>query len=168
MNWLREAELKHGRVCMLATVGFAAQQYITIPGMTPQADSLNAIYTAPTPAMVTLLFFAGYVESSSTGGKMTMLDMFDGTGKVPGDMNFGSNFLNGKSDEEVYDMKLKELNNGRLAMLAFSGMIHHNLVVKGPLFPLIPDGWTGPQGSWEIESVVGKIITGQIGNEVVP
>ena len=27
----------------------------------------------------------------------------------------------------------KELSNGRLAMLAFSGMVHHNLVVKGPL-----------------------------------
>ncbi len=27
----------------------------------------------------------------------------------------------------------QELNNGRLAMLAFSGMVHHNLVVKGPL-----------------------------------
>jgi len=168
MNWLRESELKHGRVCMLATVGFVAQQYITIPGMTPQADSLNAIYTAPAAGLITLLFFAGYVESSSTGGKMTMLDMFDGTGKVPGDMNFGSGFLNGKSEQEVYDMKLKELNNGRLAMLAFSGMVHHNLVVKGPLFPLFPEGWTGPQGSWEVESVVGKIITGQIGNEVVP
>ena len=24
-------------------------------------------------------------------------------------------------------------------------MVHHNLVVKGPLFPLFPDGWTGPQ-----------------------
>ena len=23
-------------------------------------------------------------------------------------------------------------------------MIHHNLVVKGPLFPLFPEGWVGP------------------------
>jgi len=54
-------------------------------------------------------------------------------------------------------MKLRELNNGRLAMLAFSGMVHHNLVVKGPLFPLIPDGWAGPQGSWQVQSFMGYI-----------
>ena len=24
-------------------------------------------------------------------------------------------------------------------------MVHHNLVVKGPLFPLFPEGWEGPQ-----------------------
>merc|ERR1719476_761740 len=46
LKWLREAELKHGRVCMLATVGFYSQQYITFPGMTPTADALQAVYTA--------------------------------------------------------------------------------------------------------------------------
>ena len=25
------------------------------------------------------------------------------------------------------------------------GMVHHNLIVKGPLFPLFPEGYTGPQ-----------------------
>ena len=43
----------------------------------------------------------------------------------------------------------QELQNGRLAMLAFSGMVHHNLVVKGPLFPLFPEGWEGPQANNE-------------------
>merc|ERR1712061_827868 len=96
-----------------------------------------------------LIFFAGYVESSSTGGKMTMLDMFEDSEREPGDLNFGKQFLLGKSEEEVRDLRLKELNNGRLAMMAFGGMVHHNLVVKGPLFPLFPEGWAGPQGSWK-------------------
>merc|ERR1719507_2535621 len=47
IKWLREAELKHGRVCMLATVGFVAQQFVTLPGCTPEPDSLKAFYTAP-------------------------------------------------------------------------------------------------------------------------
>merc|ERR1712050_533826 len=111
--------------------------------------------TAPASGMVSLLFLAGYIESASYGGKITMLDMFEGD-RVPGDFNFGAGFLKGKSDKEVYDMKLKELNNGRLAMLAFAGMVHHNIVVKGPLFPLFPEGWAGPQGSWELESVMGS------------
>lgn len=41
---------------------------------------------------------------------------------VVGDHGFGSKFLNGKSDAQVADMKLKELNNGRLAMIAVTGM----------------------------------------------
>ena len=61
--------------------------------------------------------------------------------------------------DQIKTMRLKELSNGRLAMLAFSGMVHHNLVVKGPLFPLFPDNWTGPQGSWEFESVLGRLNT---------
>merc|ERR1711972_709127 len=88
-------------------------------------------------------------------GKITMLDMFEGEegkDKVPG------GFMKGKSDKEVYDMKLKELNNGRLAMMAFGGMVHHNLVVNGPLFPLFPEGWEGPQGTWQLESVASRLV----------
>jgi hypothetical protein len=153
MRWLRESELKHGRVCMLATVGFMAQQFVTLPGMEPTPDALQAVYTAPPSAMATLLFIVGYVESASTGGKMTMLDMFEDE-RDPGNFNFGTSFIKGKSPEEVTDIKLKELSNGRLAMLAIGGMIHHNLVVKGPLFPLFPDGWVGPQGSWTVQGVI--------------
>jgi len=153
VKWLREAELKHGRVCMLATLGFVMQQWITLPGMTPTPDALQAIYTAPPSAMATLLFLAGYFESSSTGGKMTMLDMFEGD-REPGNLNFGTQFLKGKSEAEEKDLRLKELNNGRLAMMAFGGMVHHNLVVKGPLFPLFPEGWTGPQDTWQLNSVM--------------
>jgi len=65
-------------------------------------------------------------------------------------------------------LKLKELNNGRLAMFGLGGMVHHNLVVSGPLFPLFPEGWQGPQGTWNYGSFIGDIVNGKIGNEVVP
>jgi hypothetical protein len=41
---------------------------------------------------------------------------------VVGDHGFGSKFLNGKTEAQIADMKLKELNNGRLAMIAVTGM----------------------------------------------
>jgi len=145
IRFLREAELKHGRVCMLATVGFVAQQYITIPGFQPTPNSVNAVSAAPSSAMATLLFLIGYIESESYGGKITMLDMFEGTGRDPGNWGLGAGLLKGKSEEEIKDVKLKELNNGRLAMIALGGMIAHNAVVEGPLFPFIPDGWEGPK-----------------------
>ncbi|CAK0890914.1 unnamed protein product [Prorocentrum cordatum] len=172
MKWLRESELKHGRVCMLATVGFATQQYATFPGMAPTENALNAVYTE-TNGLITLIFLAGYIESQTYNGKVTMLDMFEGEDdKVPGDFNFGSGFLKGKTDKEVYDMKLKELNNGRLAMLAFGGMVHHNLVVNGPLFPIFPDGWKGPQGTWTvngfpIESMASRLVEEGGGNSPI-
>jgi len=34
MRWLREAELKHGRVCMLAATGMIVQDVYTFPGVT--------------------------------------------------------------------------------------------------------------------------------------
>jgi len=46
--------------------------------------------------------------------------------------------------EDIMDIKTKEVNNGRLAMLGLGGMVHHNIVVDGPLFPTIPAGWAGP------------------------
>uniref|UniRef100_A0A7S4SR35 Light harvesting protein n=1 Tax=Alexandrium monilatum TaxID=311494 RepID=A0A7S4SR35_9DINO len=153
---VREAELKHGRVCMLATVGFAAQQFVTFPGEKPTPDSLQAVYTASPAAWACLLFLAGWIESSSYGGKITMLDMFE-EDREPGNLGFGTRFIAGKSAEETKDIRLKELNNGRLAMMAFGGMVHHNLVVKGPLFPLFPEGWVGPQYTWEIDSVMGGL-----------
>jgi len=159
MKWLRESELKHGRVCMLACVGIlATESGLTFPDFTPAPNSLDAVYTAPAGGMGLLLFIAGYIESSSYGGKMTMLDMFE-DGKEPGyHFNFGGKFA-GSTEDQIKTMRMKELSNGRLAMLAFSGMIHHNLVVKGPLFPLFPDNWEGPQGSWEFESVLGRLNT---------
>lgn len=40
----------------------------------------------------------------------------------------------GKSEAEMERMQLRELKNGRLAMLAIGGMIHHNWIFGEPLF----------------------------------
>jgi light-harvesting complex I chlorophyll a/b binding protein 4 len=40
----------------------------------------------------------------------------------------------GKSKEATDEMQLKEIRNGRLAMLAIGGMIHHNWVTGEALF----------------------------------
>jgi len=157
MKWLREAELKHGRVSMLATVGFVTQQYLVFPGFPQPEDSLEGFWAAPLGAKAALLFFGGFIESSSYGGKITMLDMFADTDREAGNFNFGADKLDGKTEAEVRDLKVKELNNGRLAMMAIGGMVHHNLVVKGPLFPLFPPGWEGPQGSWQVESFMTTV-----------
>mmetsp|Transcript_36672 Transcript_36672/g.85976 ORF Transcript_36672/g.85976 Transcript_36672/m.85976 type:complete len:189 (+) Transcript_36672:1-567(+) len=145
MKWLRESELKHGRVAMMATVGFALQPSIgSFPGVTMPADSLKAAAVAPPEAWFCFIFAAGYIESSVYNGKITQLNMFEDNDRVPGVLGFGSSRLEGMSKEESETLQLKELKNGRLAMLAIGGMVAHNIVVQGPLFPFVPEGWTGP------------------------
>jgi len=49
--------------------------------------------------------------------------MLQGSGRAAGDFGFDPmGFISNKSEEQVNSMKLKEVKNGRLAMLAFSGI----------------------------------------------
>lgn len=135
MKWLRESEIKHGRSAMLATLGFVAQQYVTLPGMTPVADSNLAPSMVGASPMLQIVVWAGVLEWWTNKGNITMENMFSDPERVPGDLGFDPLGLStGKSQEEKDAMALKEIKNGRLAMLAIGGMIHHNWVTGEPLF----------------------------------
>lgn len=135
MKWLREAEIKHGRASMLATVGFVAQEYITLPGYEHVDDSNLAPSVVGASAMLQIVFWMGVLEFWTNKGNVTMETMFSDPDREPGNLGFDPMGLaKGKSEEEMNDMKLKELKNGRLAMLAIGGMIHHNWITGEPLF----------------------------------
>lgn len=164
VKWMREAEIKHGRVAMLACVGFVVTSSFVLPGATVEADSLKAVYTAPPALWAALLFLAGYAESSGYSGTpvgfgqtavpkaggISMLNMFQDSERVPGDFGFRALYPADAAGQR--QLQLKELNNGRLAMFALGGMVHHNLVVSGGLFPLFPEGWKGPYNTWKAQS----------------
>jgi len=135
MKWLREAEIKHGRSSMLATLGFVAQEYITLPGYTHVDDSNLAPEAVGVSAMLQIVMWMGVLEFWTNKGNVTMETMFSDPERVPGDLGFDPmGFSVGKSQEEKDAMALKELKNGRLAMLAIGGMIHHNWITGEPLF----------------------------------
>merc|ERR1712216_54353 len=66
VRWLREAELKHGRVCMLAATGMIVRDVATFPGVTTTfGDSkMTALHDAAVKqgAMQQLLVWIGFFE----------------------------------------------------------------------------------------------------------
>lgn len=126
VDFLSEAELKHGRICQLAVVGFAAVDLGFRIYPTPEAYQGLTSVTAHDAlveqgAMSQLFLWMGLAEALST---VAVIQMLQGSGRAPGDFGLDPvGFLKGASKDEIADMKLKEITHCRLAMLAFSGMV---------------------------------------------
>lgn len=133
VKWLREAELKHGRICMLATLGFVASEFVQLPGDIHQVSAVAAHDVAVKSGSLTQILL--WVHFAEIIGTKAVIEMFEGSGREPGYFAFDPlNFSNGKSDAKKADYALKELQNGRLAMLAFSGIVTQ-AVLTGKGFP---------------------------------
>ena len=71
-----------------------------------------------------------------------MVDMFTDSNRVPGEMSlpiYGASQLKGKSPAQIADLKLKELRNGRLAMFAIGGLVHHTIIGGTETFGAFPN-----------------------------
>mmetsp|Transcript_8277 Transcript_8277/g.21381 ORF Transcript_8277/g.21381 Transcript_8277/m.21381 type:complete len:149 (+) Transcript_8277:293-739(+) len=131
IKWMREAELKHGRLAMLAAVGFIATD-LGIHGIGAPAVGSVAAHdvSVANGSMVMLLMLCSLFETVSFFAVAQMLS--GETDRAPGDFGFGTSFM--AKDPE--GMQLKEIQNGRLAMLAFSGMVTQS-VLTGHGFPYV-------------------------------
>jgi len=123
IKYMREAELKHGRICQLAIFGYiAVDRGFYAPGA-PHVSSLAAHdVTVKSGHMLFLLCVVGAFESL---GYTAIYQMLSGeTDREPGDFGLdGFNFLKGKSPEEVKRMQFYEIVHCRAAMLAFGGLV---------------------------------------------
>ena len=129
-RYLTEAELKHGRMCQLAWLGYVAVDLgMRVPGY-PEAMSSATSATAHGPAVEygalgNILVWIAFAEMTSWIGVSQMLQ---GSGRAPGDFGFGKKFLDGKTDAQIESMKLKEITHCRAAMLAFSGVVTQSVL----------------------------------------
>jgi len=132
LYWMREAELKHGRVCMLAFFGWLAVDGafgfpLRFPGAIYSVDNVPNSHMAhdvmvSQGSMGFLLICIAFVEFC-TGAVLVEVAKGD-SDREAGDYSLDPlNFLKDKSKEEVDRMKLRELKNARLAMLAFAGIV---------------------------------------------
>mmetsp|Transcript_36831 Transcript_36831/g.86022 ORF Transcript_36831/g.86022 Transcript_36831/m.86022 type:complete len:207 (-) Transcript_36831:366-986(-) len=118
IKWAREAELKHARVCMLATLGWVAVDLgFTMPEA-PKVSSLAAHdVTVDKGPMFFLLLVISTIEIVGGIPKVFQL-LNDEDAAAPGDYKFDPIGFGGSMD-----LQEKELANGRLAMMAFSGIV---------------------------------------------
>merc|ERR1719414_1410089 len=141
IRWLREAELKHARVCMLATVGWITTDLgFRIPGDVFKVSTIDAHdVLVKFGAMPQMLVWFGYAELFGFLAIVKMMEFK--TDRKPGD--FGLRAFYPTDEKGQYDMQMKELRNGRLAMLAFSGIVT-SAVLTGKTWPFFA---TKPEGS---------------------
>ena len=135
--WLREAELKHARLAMLAVVGWPLGElansgflhaYGDLHGRTPSLFNGGLLETFA-PMWLLFLGAASYVEITSAES---------GAG-ANGDYNFDP--LNmGSGQAHLKDMQLKELKNGRLAMVAITGFAVQEYLWGTPVVEQFPFG----------------------------
>jgi len=141
-KFLQEAEIKHSRVAMLAAAGAIAQDLFTFPGtvqtfgnvkMTGAHDKILSMegQGKNVATFHQMLLWLGLLEVVSA---FATIQMFTGASdRAPGDFKFDPLGL-AKTDAAMATMKLKEIKNGRLAMIGIGGMVHHYILTgKGPL-----------------------------------
>lgn len=126
LYWLREAEIKHARVAMLATVGFVQVEFFgPAPGCEAatvkcQTDAFWQIWNSHPQYIAAALVLITIIEMIS--GIATTSGRESGD-RAPG--NFGLDPLGYMKGDPAKAERLKaqEIANGRLAMWAASGLI---------------------------------------------
>eukprot|EP00310_Coccolithus_braarudii_P013310 CAMPEP_0183352936 /NCGR_PEP_ID=MMETSP0164_2-20130417/31685_1 /TAXON_ID=221442 /ORGANISM="Coccolithus pelagicus ssp braarudi, Strain PLY182g" /LENGTH=229 /DNA_ID=CAMNT_0025525511 /DNA_START=48 /DNA_END=737 /DNA_ORIENTATION=+ len=139
VRFYREVELKHGRVAMLAALGFPlAEQFHPLFGGGVDVPSYIAFQQTPLQtfwpvvvgaiAIIEVFSIFPAFENPNIEGWAIKSD------HVAGDFGFDPLGLKPTDALQLAEMQTKELNNGRLAMIAIAGMIVQELVTGQKLF----------------------------------
>jgi len=137
----RESEVMHGRVAMLATVGYLSGEAISGP-FQMQGPANDQLQQMPLPAFALLTVGIaaaelkraqiGWVEPNTSDWEETLWTLRDTY--YPGDIGFDPLGLKPDNAADFAKMQTKELQNGRLAMLGIAGMCAQELVNHRGIF----------------------------------
>ena len=134
----REAEITHGRVAMLATVGFLVGEKVEgssfLFDASVKGPAITHLTQVPTPFWLLLLLTIANAElfRAQTGWVSPKDCPVDEPGLlradyIPGDLGFDPFKLKPSDPVEFESIQTKELQNGRLAMLAAAGFLAQEL-----------------------------------------
>ena len=139
-RYFREVEVKHGRVAMLAALGFVVGEgFHPLFGGGIDVPSYVAFQQTPLQEFwVSVVGIIGVFEFFSLaqidGGFEIKSELATGEPRIAGDFMFDPLGLKPKDAEALAVMQTKELNNGRLAMIAIAGMVTQEVVTGNKLF----------------------------------
>lgn len=133
----RTAELKHGRVSMLAVTGLIAAQYTRFPGGIGYDFDLKFDDIENGVTALSQIPAFGWFQIGASIGFWEIYGWKQVEGSTPGDFGFNSYGTLPDDEEKVTAMKTKELQNGRIAMIAIIELLVHNAQLPDrPLFDL--------------------------------
>jgi len=156
LKWFQNAEIKHGRIAMVATIGFMVQKFgVHFPlylGPTgsnvfhPASDEawllssttgvtfsdiaaaapLDAIKMVPLAGWVQIFFVAGWFECVAYDRQ------WNKESAVPGDYGYDplgfTKQDGGLESDELKSLRLKEIKNGRVAMMSIAGWVANEAI----------------------------------------
>jgi len=155
----QEVEIKHGRVAMLAALGFLVGENfhplfggdIDVPSylafqQTPLQTFWPAVVAAiAIPELYSVFTFNEPFEKTNPPFRTRSKLWTVKTDHAAGDMGFDPLGLKPKEPEKLKEMQTKEINNGRLAMLAAAGMVAQELVTGEKILAtdgVLASAWT--------------------------
>jgi len=139
LRFYREVEIKHGRLGMLAALGFlVGENFHPLFGGDIDAAGIYAFQQTPlqtfwgivVAGIASLELFSVFAFENPAGSEPWAIR----SDHTPGDLGFDPLNLKPTDPEEFKTMQTKELNNGRLAMIAAAGMIAQELATGQKLF----------------------------------
>jgi len=147
----RSVEIKHGRICMAATIGYIVPEYYKLPGFISPSSQLQfsdipnglaALQKLPTEGWAQIGVFVAFLELFPLRQEA---DRLPGDYKGCGRLGLPWFFVAGKEGSVVDVQKNErslnaEINNGRLAMVAIVGLVTQNAVF----------GTDGPSSLWNM------------------
>ena len=133
---LREAELAHARVAMIGALGFVVQEnfhpiFPEIGG--PAARQLDTVLQTENGQAIMASLLFGVMLTEIWRAKVGWKDPEEEQQALrpdytPGDIGFDPLGMLPKTDAEILTIKNKELNNGRLAMIAIAGICAQEVI----------------------------------------
>jgi light-harvesting complex I chlorophyll a/b binding protein 1/light-harvesting complex I chlorophyll a/b binding protein 4 len=155
-KWFQNAEIKHGRIAMVATIGYLVQKWgVHMPlylGPTgsnvfhPESDTawllsstsgvtfsdlahaapLDAIQMVPAAGFAQIFFVAGWFESVAYYRQWVQ------ESPIPGDYGYDplgfTKREGGWDSKELTSLRLKEIKNGRVAMLTIAAWVSEEMI----------------------------------------
>lgn len=133
LKYARWAEIKHGRICMLAIVGMVTQEYGPFgsgwhlpsphPGQFSELNPFKAVSTVGFEGNMQIFFFIGIIE-------LMNFNKHYGEG-MEGDIGWDYlGLLEGKTPKEIRRAQEQEIVHCRLGMVAFIGAAVQTLIFQ--------------------------------------